>query len=209
MPAIMTVAQAPWRLLDSPSVYAMLMRVLGADAGMARLVREHLEVRPGEKLLDVGCGPGRLVRHLPAVDYVGLDGDCRYLERARRLHPGRRFERVDVSAPDAWSERSDFDIVVASGLLHHLSDPAARGAIGYCHDRLRSGGRLVTLDCALEEAQPLAARWLARADRGRFVRAGVEYLGLVKAAFPDAAITVRHDLLRTPYTHAIIVGHKP
>ena len=206
----MKAALIPWRRsLESPFVYAALMHILGADKGMARLVGEHLKIRPGEKVLDVGCGPGRLIPYLPAVDYVGLDNDRKYLERARSRHPGQLFEMVDVSAQGGWCERSDFDVVVASGLLHHLPDAAVRRTIAYCHDRMRSGGRLVTLDCAIEDGQPLLAQWLARADRGRFVRPARGYLDLVRTVFPTATLTIRNDLLSVPYTHAIIACGKP
>jgi SAM-dependent methyltransferase len=97
-----------------------------------------------------------------------------------------------------------FDLIVASGLIHHLPDAVAQRTLQFCRDRLRNGGRLVTLDCAFEEDQNLLARVLVAHDRGRFVRRSQEYLDLVRAFFPEAIMTIRRDLLRVPYTHAII-----
>jgi SAM-dependent methyltransferase len=192
------------RALSSPRAYSYAMTALGADSGMRRFVQEHLRVRPGDKVLDLGCGPGRLYPHLPPTDYCGLDMDAEHLARARVLYPGTRFEQHDLSADCPSFELCGFDLIVASGLIHHLPEAVAQRTLQFCRDRLRNGGRLVTLDCAFEEDQNLLARVLVAHDRGRFVRRSQEYLDLVRAFFPEAIMTIRRDLLRVPYTHAII-----
>jgi len=192
------------RALSPSRAYSFAMTALGADSGMRRFVQEHLRVRAGDKVLDLGCGPGRLYPHLPPVDYCGLDMDAERLAHARALYPGTRFEQHDLSANCPDFELRGFDLIVASGLLHHLPDTVAQRTLQFCRDRLHNGGRLVTLDCALEEGQNPLARLLVAHDRGRFVRHSQEYLDLVRAFFPEATMTIRRDLLRVPYTHAII-----
>jgi len=72
----------------------------------------------GRSLHDVGCGAGHLYGFLRrkgvAADYTGSDASARMLECARRLHPGARFEALDLrqgSPAERW------DVVLCSGLF--------------------------------------------------------------------------------------------
>lgn len=71
-----------------------------------------LDPRPGERLLDFGCGTGELVTRLsPEVDYLGFDTAAGMVERAAREHPGRSFQSWEPSA-------ISFDLVVVCGALN-------------------------------------------------------------------------------------------
>lgn len=70
-----------------------------------------LDPRPGELLLDWGCGTGVLSELVPdTVDYVGFDYADGMVERARREHPGRRFV--------AWEPLGRFDLVACVGCFN-------------------------------------------------------------------------------------------
>jgi trans-aconitate 2-methyltransferase len=56
-----------------------------------------VDIRPGLKVVDLGCGTGKLTRHLadtlPDSDVVGLDASPQMLERSKEyVRPGLRFE---------------------------------------------------------------------------------------------------------------------
>jgi cyclopropane fatty-acyl-phospholipid synthase-like methyltransferase len=198
-------------------IYTSMMSAIGADRSMEAFVRGVLRLRRGEKVLDVGCGPGRLCRYVPSCDYWGIDRNERALRSARRKYPQAAscFLRLDPSndAPELRHSGQglpvrNFDVIVACGLVHHLPDERARGLFAFCRDHLRTGGRLVTVDCAYEPGQHLVARLLAACDRGRFARTGAAYLELAREYFPDASLSIHHDLLRVPYTHAIVECRK-
>lgn len=64
-------------------------------------VLSHVQCRPGETLVDWGCGTGALSDRLPQdVEYVGYDTAAGMLVRARREHPGRRFTQVEPASSD-------------------------------------------------------------------------------------------------------------
>lgn len=90
-------------------------------------------LRPGMRILDIGCGPGSitigLANHVaPSGQVTGLDVSEPVLEMARELARSRgddqtRFVRGDVYHLDYPS--NSFDIAHAHQVLQHLSDPVA------------------------------------------------------------------------------------
>jgi SAM-dependent methyltransferase len=201
----------PRRTLKMPRMYTSFMAVIGADAGMRRFARDILRARPGDRVLDLGCGPGRLCAHLPGAEYTGVDIDEAYLAQARSRYAasGARFEHWDLSGDCPPLRAQTFDLIVACGLLHHLPDPQARGVFRFGGERLRPGGRLVTLDCVIGQRQHPLSRLLVSLDRGRFVRAKQGYLDLARGAFEEVEASIHHDLLRIPYSHVVLVCAKP
>ena len=95
-------------------------------------LRRALDVLPATgRLLDVGCGNGRLAHVLASadrsVDYLGIDSSVRLLEIARRQAASLRsvqaeFLAVDVTEP-SWASllpAGRFQSVAVLAVLHHL-----------------------------------------------------------------------------------------
>lgn len=70
------------------------------------------------RLLDVGCGSGKLAGLVPPDRYLGVDIDSESLERAAREHPGHRFT---AALP---GETESFDTIVALAVIEHVASPA-------------------------------------------------------------------------------------
>lgn len=84
------------------------------------------------RILDLGCGTGRLLRRaagrFPGAGLVGLDVSARMLERARALHRGLDGDRLSLVRGDAAHQPfadGSFDAVVCVACSHHWSDPNA------------------------------------------------------------------------------------
>jgi SAM-dependent methyltransferase len=140
---------------------------------------------------------------LPPSDYLGFDLSPEYIELAKRRFPKARFVCERVSEFSLAKEQS-FDMVLAIGIVHHLEDAEARQLFQIAHDALIPGGKLITFDGAWTAGQSPAARWLLARDRGEHVRSEREYVGIASQVFSNIRPSVRHDLLRIPYTHLIL-----
>ena len=193
-------------LLEKPALYELFSRVVGAQSSRETFVKTYVRPRPGDQVLDVGCGPADILDHLPGVDYFGFDISPSYIESATRRYADRgRFFCERVSEARAFLEREGrFDIVLAIGILHHLDREEALDLFAIARRALKPGGRLVTLDPCYAPGQSSIARYLASRDRGQFVRTEAGYRELAQREFPEVVSSVRHDLLRMPYTHIIL-----
>ena len=195
-------------LLSNPRAYELLQRALGSRSSRRVLVREYLRPKPGDRVLDVGCGPGTLLDDLPAVDYTGIDLNPSYIEAARNRYGDRgEFRCVDARAADFPD--ASFELVSVMALLHHLDDDGVRSVFELASRVLVGSGRMVTLDNALREGQSPIARWLIGRDRGTSIRTTERYAELARPFFETVRATTREDLLRVPYTHAILEGSGP
>lgn len=154
----------------------------GADThGEARLCAELL--LPGARVLDAGCGTGRVAIRLAELGYdcVGVDLDPSMLDVARRAAPALRWIQADLAEPaelgalggaDGWNGpagRDDsagpFDMIVAAGNVIPLLAPGteARTVTGLAK-LLRPGGLLVS-GFGLDTAHlPLASATVTLAD---------------------------------------------
>lgn len=97
-------------------------------AGEARLVDA---VAPrGARILDAGCGSGRLGGHLVAAghDVVGVDVDPVLIEAAEHDHPGPRWLVGDLAELDlsARGIAEPFDVIVSAGNVMTFVAPSTR-----------------------------------------------------------------------------------
>jgi SAM-dependent methyltransferase len=192
-----------------PWAYAQLQRLLGSRNFDRWLVREQLRPKPGQRILDIGCGPAEIVAALPRVQYLGLDLNPKYVEAARRRFGNRgRFLCRDVREV-RFPEHQRFDLVLVKEVVHHLDDAGAERLMELAATVLTDSGRLVTVDPALDAAERPLARWLIRHDAGGHIREPAAYRGLAESWFEAIDMNVRQDLLRVPYTLAILTCRKP
>ncbi len=116
-------------------------------ASNARLIETIIRlgrIERGARVADLGCGSGvftdLLQRH--GCDCTGLDLSPKLIEIARAKFPAVEFVEGDVEQlPFA---DASFDVVLLSGLVHHLPDPARCAAEVF--RVLRRGGRFVAFD---------------------------------------------------------------
>lgn len=123
------------------------------------------------RVLELGCGAGRLTGYLAALarETHGIDVSERMLAYSRRAYPAATFEQRDLRDVSAFGA-GRFDAVVAAfSVLDVLDDPERRRVIADVREVLAPGGLLVmsahNLDyvapAALDQARSRSLRWLA------------------------------------------------
>jgi SAM-dependent methyltransferase len=119
----------------------------GADvAGEARFV--DAVVPRGARILDAGCGTGRVGGFLAAAghDVVGVDLDPELIAAARQDHPGSRWLVCDLADLDlpAMGTPADFDAAVCVGHVMTFLAPSTRlEVLRRLRAHVRAGGRVV------------------------------------------------------------------
>ncbi len=107
-------------------------------------------VNDGDRVLDVGCGNGRLLQSLESknISYTGVDSNPEFIEIARERYgaDGHTFAIGNMTSLDAISELSGatFDTVFCIAALHHLPTEKLRlQALIQMRKRLARGGKLL------------------------------------------------------------------
>ncbi len=124
-----------------------------------RFLIEHT-VRPGEKLLDIGCGGGRVAEICDdcKVEYVGVDLSEQMIERSKKEFPGKEFHLADMQFLPFEDGSVDHIIAVAS--FHHLPDEATRlRALSEMARVVNPGGTIMLLNWNLLQPRFWPLRW--------------------------------------------------
>ncbi len=115
--------------------------------GEARLV-DAMAAR-GARILDAGCGPGRVGGRLHELGHevTGADVDPALIAAAKEDHPGPEWLVSDLAVLDVRAEGGErrlFDVIVSAGNVMTFLAPSTRGDVlaGFA-EHLAEGGRVV------------------------------------------------------------------
>jgi ubiquinone/menaquinone biosynthesis C-methylase UbiE len=153
-------------------LYDPLVKLLGGDRAR-RVLLDHAALRPGHRILDIGCGTGTLVllikRLQPDVNITALDPDPKAL--ARGTHKADRA-RVSIQFDQGFSDalpyrEASFDRVFSSFMLHHLQPGDKEKTLCEVRRVLQPGGSFHLLDFGGPESSRdgFLGRWRHSSNR--------------------------------------------
>ena len=196
-------------IFAKPIFYRFFQRLVGFREPPDEVFKRILRLESHQKILDIGCGEGASSSAIAVHvrEYVGLDDNEAYIQSARRNVNSANARFIVADAGDTTvREFGPFDLVVVTGVLHHLSSQKIHQMLENVKDVLAVGGRFVALEPVLTPDQGLLARILITSDRGRYVRDLEGYQYLLDQHFSKVDVVIEEKLLRIPYTHLVISG---
>jgi cyclopropane-fatty-acyl-phospholipid synthase len=153
------------------------------------LVCRKLHLRPGDRLLDIGCGWGSLVVHAAVehgVEALGVTLSDEQARVARERAAGAGVaDRVRIEVRDYREVTGRFDAVASIGMVEHVGAGQLERYAATLRDLLEPGGRL--LNHGITTGRRDVVRELGR-DHGSFV---------ARYVFPDGALVPAYRTIST------------
>jgi tRNA (uracil-5-)-methyltransferase TRM9 len=153
-------------------------------------------VKNGDRVLDVGCGNGRLLGAWKDknVDYLGVDASREFSKIAGQHYPERKFVVGDILRLGEIAE-VDFDYVFCIAVLHHLPGRELRvAALKQLRNKIKSDGRIILSVWNL---------WSRKKYRRLIYKfALLKLMGKNKMDFSDIVFDWKNEAGKTRYYHA-------
>jgi SAM-dependent methyltransferase len=84
-------------------------------------------IKNQDKVLDIGCGNGRLLQALKQenkkISYWGIDFSSKLLKAARQNHPEANLVLGDITNTQTYEQLKNFDVCFCLAVFHHLPTP--------------------------------------------------------------------------------------
>jgi cyclopropane-fatty-acyl-phospholipid synthase len=167
------------------------------------LIARKLDLQPGQRLLDVGCGWGGMVRHAAKHYGVKVLGVTLSREQATWAQDEIKRQGLDHLAEVRFCDYRDvtegeFDAVSSIGLTEHIGVKQYGDYFGFLEGKLRPGGRL--LNHCITRPNNRTTTTGAFIDRYVFPDGELSGVGRITVAAQDAGLEVRHvENLREHY----------
>lgn len=185
------------KILDIPNAYELWSKVHLPPR--AKLIRKLSGVKPGARVLELGCGPGTTRLYFKDCDFYGIDLSEAYVAYAAKRYGnaaqrGRQTQFLvgDVTNDAMHSElNGSFDLVLLNGCLHHLPPEVAEGSLRSMKRFVKAGGAAMIVDQVWpEETDPPSLSKFLRSkliqmDRGKFTKREQEIVRLMQNYFGE------------------------
>ena len=106
-----------------------------------RLIKSMMGARPGDRILEVGCGGGHVLQLFPDAKLTGVDVSGEMIAKATKNLEGYDAQLLKGDIAELGLEDNSFDGIVCTEVLEHVLEPEA--ILEQIKRLARSGGRVV------------------------------------------------------------------
>lgn len=196
-------------LFRFPALYQAYQNVGGFFGARVKSMAEYLPLKAGDRVIDIGCGPGYIVRRLPrGIIYTGFDIDQSCIDHARKKFSDLGTFQCRLFDEAVAKEFAGIDYVTMNGVMHHIADETLRELLRNVRTVLRPGATLFVLEPCYRPGQHAFAKWLLDNDRGDYIRNEEGYHTILSNAFERVRMIIREDFARVPYTFVVGLATK-
>jgi cyclopropane-fatty-acyl-phospholipid synthase len=162
------------------------------------LVCRKLDLQPGQRLLDVGCGWGTMVRHAAThygVSVLGVTLSAAQAEWGQKaIAEAGLSERAEIRHLDYRHVReSDFDAISSIGLTEHIGAANLPAYASFLAGKLRPRGRLLNHCITRPTTTETVKRSSGFINRYVFPDGEIEAVSVIAGALQDAGLEIRHE----------------
>lgn len=147
--------------------YDPVLRATLKEDRFKRMLVKQVALRPGHRVLDVGCGTATLTILLKQAcaeaKVTGLDGDAKVLDLARTKIKAAGLDVTVMQglASEAPFPLASFDRIASSLVFHHLTTEEKRRTLKRVRELLKSGGEVHTADWGKAQNPAMRVAFLA------------------------------------------------
>lgn len=198
------------KLLSFSPIYEAFQIIVGGNQARKWIAKNLWRLNGGEKVVDMGCGPGSVLAHLPeGINYIGFDLSCDYIKTASEKFRNRENVLFLEGTSSRFLEQPDYrlhnaDLVMCNGLLQHLDDNEVLDTLRLAKELVAPTGRFVIIDVAYLVHQGFFSKMVMNQDRGRNIRTEADWKQLVGSVFESFSTNIATGLTRIPYIHIFI-----
>lgn len=172
--------------LDNPVLFNLVQFAISGKQNITRrLIRESLQLKAGERLLDVCCGTGEFA-DVALGPYLGIDINPKYIDYATKKygagngHPEREFVAADITGAEFEERGLKFPKAMMINSMHHLT-------VEQNEQVLAAVARVTTERFVIVDMDPTpsnpVSKFLAEQDRGDYIRPLAEQVAITEKFF--------------------------
>lgn len=170
-------------ILRNDFAYDAFQTCVGSYKFRERFLKS-IEIFPDAKILELGCGTGITLETIRENDYVGIDLSSKYLAKAQRRKESAILINGDVSSSKTYQNiaTKEGDVVLALALWHHLDDDQMFRTLQNIYEISTNEVSVYSLDPFVDGKTGVSAKWVAKNDRGKYLRSEEHLKDIAHAA---------------------------